>query len=210
MRQNILKHIVEDAIFLPLSRGRAATRAILWAVPTLLLGAAAFVVYSRLHFVPTAVSNRIVDYAVAVAALPLPVVCVICAIRTVRYLLVVVWPSSLGVYARTPALELRLGPFGTIVYPGRELIIRYPFELSGDEENGGFEAFLPEEEQLARLLPRITHPQAKKPIHRTILHFIAGGESDIARALRPAIELWRIRSQQRNQADDPFSLTPFL
>ena len=177
-------------IFVPLARGRAATRAILWSVPALLLGAAVFVVYSRLHFVPTAVSNRIVDYAVAVAALPLPILALICAIRTVRYVLAVVWPSPVGVYADAQALELRLGPFGTAAYPAGELAIRYPFELSGDDD-GGFEAFLPEEEQMARLLPRITHPRAKRSIHRTILHFMAGGESEIAQALRPAIELWR-------------------
>ena len=178
-------------IFVPLARGRAATRAVLWAVPTLLLGAAAFTVYSRLNFVPTAVSNRIVDYAVAIAALPLPILSLICAVRAIRQILAVFWFAPLGAYASAQALELRLGPFGSATYPAQELSIRYPFELSGDEEDGGFEAFLPEEEQKARLLPRIVHPNAKPPVHRTLLRFLSGDEAQIAKALRPAIELWR-------------------
>ena len=178
-------------VFLPLSRGRAATRAILWSVPTLLLGAATFVVYGRLEFAPTAISNRIVDYAVALAALPLPVLAVGCAVRAVRHFLAVVWLSPLGIRADEHTLEMRLGPFGTATYPVGELDIRYPFELSGDFEDGGFEQFLPEEEQMARLLPRISHLRAKLPINRTMLRFVSGDEARIAAALRDAIERWR-------------------
>ncbi len=178
-------------MFLPLSRGRAATRAVLLAVPALLSGAATFVVYSRLQFAPTAVSNRIVDYAVAVAALPLPMLAVLSAIRAVRHFLAVVWFSPLGIEANDDSLKLRLGPFGAVSYPAAELNIRYPFELSGDLEDGGFEQFLPKEEQMARLLPRITHPQARLPINRTILRFVTGDEAQVAAVIRPAIERWR-------------------
>ncbi len=182
---------VMGPIFLPLSRGRAATRAVLWAVPTLLLGAATIVVYRPLQFAPTATSNHIVDYAIAIAALPLPALGVVCAIRAVRHFLAVVWFSRLGVYATEQSLRLQFGPFGTVVYPAKELDIRYPFELSGDFENGGFEQYLPEEEQIDRFLPRIIHPRAKLPINRTILQFVSADEALIASMMRPAIGQWR-------------------
>jgi hypothetical protein len=180
-------------MFLPLSRGRAATRAVLCAVPTLLLGAATFVVYGRLQFFHTAISNRIVDYAVGVAALPLPVLGIVCVLRAARHFLGVVWLSPLGIQADDESLKLHLGPFGNVSYPARELDIRYPFELSGDFDDGGFEQFLPEEEQMARLLPRMTHPRAKLPINRTILRFALGEEAQIAALMRPAIEQWQKR-----------------
>ena len=196
------------SIFISLSRGRAATRAVLCAVPTLLLGAATFVVYGRLEFFPTAISNRIVDYAVMVAALPLPVLGIVCAIRAARHFLAVVWLSPLGIQADDESLKLHLGPFGNVSYPARELDIRYPFELSGDFDDGGFEQFLPEEEQMARLLPRMTHPRARLPINRIILRFALGDEAQIAALMRPAIERWRRRHSEGESLPSP--PTPLL
>lgn len=147
-----------------------------------------------MQFGPTATSNRIVDYAIAIAALPLPAVGVVCAIRAVRHFLAVVWCSRLGVYASEISLRLHFGPFGTVEYPAKELDIRYPFELSGDFEDGGFEQYLPEGEQIARLLPRITHPRVKVPINRTVLQFVSGDEASIASMMRPVIEQWRRRN----------------
>lgn len=180
-----------DEVFISFARGRAATRAVLWLVPTLLLAAVTFVVYSPLHFLPTATANHIVDWAIAVAAVPLPMLAAVCGIRAVRHLLAVFWLAALGVLADENSLCLRLGPFGTVNYPAHELDIRYPFELSGDFEDGGFEQYLPEEEQLARLMPRITHARAKLPINRTILRFVTGDEAQVAAMMRPAIERWR-------------------
>lgn len=183
--------MVGGHIFLPFSRGRAATRAILWLVPTLLLAALAFVVYSQLDFSPNAVSSRIVDFSIAFGGLPLPLLTIFCGVRAFQHILAIVWVAPLGVFAGSDVLELRFGPFGSAAYPARELDIRYPFELSGDFDDGGFEHYLPEEEQLARLLPRILHHRAAKPINRTMLQFLSGDEQATAHALRPAIELWR-------------------
>lgn len=193
----------ENSLFIPLSRARAATRAILWAVPALLLGTATIVIYSRLEFIPTAVSNRLVDYAVAVASLPLTLVAVFCALRMLTQLLAVAWPPPLGIEAGEHSLALLLGPFGIKVFPADELDIRYPFELSGDSDDGGFEQFLPEEEQMARLLPRITHPRAKLPINRTILRFVAGDEAQVARLLQPMVARWRERRSDRESSPSP-------
>lgn len=180
-------------IFLPLARGRVATRAILWLVPTLLLGAAAFTVYGRIDLSPNAVSNGLVELAIAVGALPLPLLALFCGFRCVQHLLAVVWFTPLGVRAGPDVLELRFGPFGTASYPARELNIRYPFELSGDFDEGGFEHYLPEEEQIERLLPRIVPMRGGTALNQTMLKFLDGDEQGIARALRPAIELWRGR-----------------
>ena len=178
-------------VFIPLARGRAATRAILWAVPALLLGAMLAVIYNRLQFRPTAVSSGIVDYAVAIAALPLVGFAVFCVGRMMQYFLAVVWPGPLGLHADGEYLQLFLGPFGNHCYRADELEIRYPFEMESDDEGGRFEQFLPEGEQLARILPRISHRTAKVPINRIILGFIGGDEPGIASRLRRVIEHWR-------------------
>jgi len=178
-------------VFIPLARGRAATRAILWAVPALLLGAVVGITYSRLHFRPTAIASGIVDYAVAIAALPLVGFALFCAVRTLQYILAAVWPGPLGLHADGEYLQLFLGPFGNQCYRAVELDIRYPFEMEEDDEGGGFEQFLPEDEQLARMIPRITHQSAKVPISRTILRFMGGDEPRIASQLRRVIEHWR-------------------
>lgn len=178
-------------VFIPFARGRAATRAVLWTVPAFLLGAACVLIYGRLTFARTAISNAIVDYAIGLATLPLIALAFLCGFRAIRYLAAVIWPAKLGVLASDGRLELCLGPFGHVVYPVEELDIRYPFELIDDPEEGGFEQFVPEEEQIERMIPRIKHATEKEPINRTILRFMAGEEKDIAVALRPAIELWR-------------------
>lgn len=178
-------------IFVPLSRGRAATRAVLWLVPALLLCVSCYLIYGKLNFSANAVSNRIVDFAVATAALPLVILMGFCVMRFVQYTLMVCWFSPLGVRAGAEFLELRLGPFGSAGYRSAELDIRYPFELSGDFEDGGFEQFLPEEEQISRLLPRILHQNSPRPINRTFIRFLRGDERAIANSLRPAIEYWR-------------------
>ena len=68
---------------------------------------------------------------------------------------------------------------------------RYFFELPADDVDEPFEALLPEEEQIAKLIPELTHPDATMPLRRTILRFVHGDEETIAAALRPVIERWR-------------------
>ncbi|MDO8629788.1 MAG: hypothetical protein Q7R41_04785 [Phycisphaerales bacterium] len=180
-------------VVLSVSRARAVTRGLLCLVPALLLGAATFATYSRLHFVPTAISNRLVDYSIAVALLPCSIFTLVFGFRAVRWLLLSCWPGDVAIVADETALTLRLGPFGTRAYDAGQLDARYPFEQSGDFEDGGFEAYLPEEEQRARFLPSLTHPGAPEPLHRTILRFAVGTEPYAAAALRPVIDHWRTR-----------------
>jgi len=168
------------------------TSALVWAVPTALMGGASLLIYRALSFTPTGVSNRITDYVIAVAASPLAVGTLVCAFKGLRCLLFAIWPGRMGVWGERDALVLRLGPFGRVRYAAAKLDIRYPFELADDaDEDGGYEAFLPEEEQKKRLLPRMTHRGVREPINETILRYAAGSEEEIIHGLRPAIEHWR-------------------
>lgn len=182
----------EESLFLPASRVKALTRALVWFVPTALLGGSTLLIYRSLHFTPTGVSNRITEYLVAIATLPVAVGSLICVFRGLQWLLLAVWPGRVGLIGEADALVLQLGPFGRRRYPAVELDIRYPYELDDDaDEDGGYEAYLPEEEQKAKLLPRIMHRRAPAPINETILRFLAGMQDEIVTALRPAIERWR-------------------
>jgi hypothetical protein len=180
-------------------------RALLWSVPALLLGAACALIYSRLSFMRTAVSNGIVDFAIALASMPLVLLVLVCGIQAIRNLVATLWPG-LGVLSSAGTLELRLGPFGHRVYSADELNIRYPFELIDDPEGGGVEQYLPEEEQIERMLPRMQHRAVKEPINRTILRYVVGDEAEIAAKLRPAIERWRTIQGGRESSSSPCPL----
>lgn len=189
-----LNGAASEIVVLSVSRGRAASRALLCSVPAILLGITTILIYTRLNFVPTGVSNRLVEFSIAAISLPIPLMALWTTLKSLRWLLLALWPASLAVVANYDSLTLRLGPFGARTYDAPRLEVRYAFELSQDEEGGGFEAFLPEEEQRSRLLPRILHPDARGPLQRVILRFVKEPESDAARTLRPIIDLWRGRN----------------
>jgi len=180
-----------EIVVLPIARGRAATRALVCSVPAFLLGIATVLIYGRLNFVPTGVSNRLVDYSIAALSLPIPLISLWMTLKAVRWLLLALWPTRAAVVAEADTLTLRLGPFGTRTYDAQRLDVRYLFELSQDADEGGFEAFLPEEQQRDKFLPRILHPAAREPLNRIILRFVKESEPDAARTLRPLIDRWR-------------------
>ncbi len=115
-------------------------------------------------------------------------------IKSLRWLLLSCWPGRVGVFADDRELKLVLGPFGMKTYDVTRLDVRYLFELSADLESEGYEAFLPEEEQRKRFLPRMIHPDTAGNISHIILTFVAGDEYSIVSVMRPVIERWR--SQQ--------------
>ena len=183
--------LAAEVVVLPVARGRAASRAVLCCVPAILLGITAILIYARLNFVPTGVSNRLVDYSIAAVSLPIPLIAVWTFLKSLRWLLLAQWPARVAVVADYDSLTLRLGPFGTRTYDAARLDVRYPFELSQDAEGGGFEAFLPEEEQQSKFLPRMLHPDAREPLNRVILRFVKDSEVAAAKVLRPVIGRWR-------------------
>ncbi len=173
-------------LFLPVARGRMLLRGLVWGAAGLLLGILAREIFSKLDFTRTGVHSRLVEASLAVVALPIAVGAAGCVWHGFRHLLVALWVGELGITLRANSLALRLGPFGSRDYPTGELAIKYPFELSGDEES--FEAFLPDELQRSTMLPRITHPSEKVPISRQILRFAQGTEPQIAQRIRPWVE----------------------
>ncbi len=178
-------------IRVPVSRLRAWTRAVLWSVATCVPGVAVALIFGRLDFRPTGISNGLLDYAIGFAVLPLALLAMVSAVTTLRWLLLCVWPGPVGIYASEEALILRLGSFGTRRYDAARLDVRYPFEFSADADDGGFEAFLSQDEQLASFLPRITHPESTERLNMVILQYISGSESDVAGLLRPVLDGWR-------------------
>ena len=176
---------------IPVSRTRAGMRFILWQSAAAVLIAISWMIYSSLNYRSTGVSNRLVDLGFASAALPIVSGAIVTAFLALRWLLLTMWPSRLAIDADGSGILFRLGPFGTTHFPATDLKITYPYEMADGDEDGGFEAYLPEEEQLRTLLPRMKFPGRSEPLNRTILRFAHASEREAAQLLRPAIESWR-------------------
>lgn len=175
----------------PVSRTKALTRAIVWSAPALLLGATAMVLFDQVDLRSSAVSNRLVDYCLALAALLPAIASLIFGVVALGRILLALWPATVAIVAEHDALWLRLGPLGTKRYDVARLDIQYPFEIEDEDDEGSFEAFLPEEQQIDTLMPRITHPDSSKPLNRVILTFAGGSEREVVAILRSAFGRWR-------------------
>ncbi len=189
----------QGVVQIPVARSKALVRAMWWSVSALLTGLVAYLIYSSLDFRPSPITNRIVEYSLALVALPVPGAALFSALKALLWAGLWLWPGSVGIFADEQALTFKLGPFGIQVYDAARLDVRYPFEFSSDIEDGGFEAFLPEEEQVARFLPRLLHPDGDGALNLVILCFVSGDESQIAAALRPVIQQWRSHESVREK-----------
>lgn len=178
-------------VVIPVSRRRAAARAVACLAGGTAVGLVPIGVLPRLQWTPTAVDNRLDEYALLAAMLPLAGVSAALLWRGARWLAAACWPGRLRIEAGPAALTLALGPFGTAAYDARRLCIRYPFERVDDPQGAGFEGFLPEDVQRVQFLPEITHPEAKGSLRLRILKFAAGTESDIACRLNAVVRHWR-------------------
>lgn len=186
---------------LPVARGRAFTRGLIWTVPAVLIAGVIFVVARQLNFSPTGTLNRIVDYSIGLALIPFAMVGIAMAIKATSWLALAFWPVRLGVFLTEHGVRMRLGPLGVKSFDAARINVRYPFELIDEEDNGGFEAFLPEEEQIRRFLPRMDHPNSPRPLDRIILEYVSATEEDAARLLRPIIERWHRRREDSSRTD---------
>jgi hypothetical protein len=182
---------IPSSVHLPLARGQAGMRGLMWGLPALLLGAASVGIYSGLRFAPSGISSRLVDFSIAVIASPIPLTGLFCFLRAARWLALAFWPGSLGITAAPAELVFRLGPFGSRRYDAARLNVQYPFEMDAEAVESTFEAYLPEEQQMEQFLPHLSHPEAPEPLHRTIFRFAKGSEAELAKTLRPMIDLWR-------------------
>ena len=177
---------------LPVSRGNGLVRGLLWCVAGAITGQATALVVRGLRFSPSGVSNQMEDYALALLMLPIGLAAAACIFSGGRWLLLAAWPAPLGMRATKSALHLDLGPFGGRRFSADRFTIRYPFEFD-DADDGGFEACLPEEQQIATLLPQMRHPDSGQPVDRVILRFTTLPLQEVVRILGPAIERWRTR-----------------
>ena len=167
-------------------------RGILWGMPAAILIATLYLTLRAIDFTPSAVSSRWVSYSIVLALIPVALAAAAATWTALRWLLLALWPGQLGIFADPDALTLRLGPFGTRRYPADQLDIRYPYELIDDDDaDGGFEAYLPEEQQRAQFLPRITHTAMATPLNRELLRFTALPEPAAVRIVRPVLDVWR-------------------
>lgn len=181
----------EAKVCWPIARGRALSRGLLYAATAFLLAALTMLIYQPLTSSLRGGSNRVVDLSIAVMASPLPLLCIAAAWISVRWLLLAAWPAKVGVEATVDELVCRFGSFGTKRFDAGRIETRYPFELADEDVDGGFEAFLPEQQQMEEFLPRMLHPEANEPINRLIQKFSMGTEADVAAALGPMIRKWR-------------------
>ena len=194
--------LAEPTIELPIGRSKGFTRAALWSVLAVLLVLPLRAVFERLNFVPTAFSNRVVDYAVALIAIPVVLMAIVCVARSLQWLSLAFWPRRIGVYAAESKLILRLGPFGTRSYDPTKLEVCYPFERNEEDDGeSGFEALLSEEEQRKSLLPSMFDTGTRVRIDRLILRFALGSESDLAAKLRPLLDRWQSAMRPDDQGD---------
>lgn len=180
--------------FAPVARFRAATRGLLWAAPAALFGVIAVHLVRAWFVAPNALESRLVTLSTVVIALPFPILALICGFVALRWLLLAAWPRRLGVFACRDGLDVRLGPFGRWRFAAQDLTIRYLFELPEEElGEAGFEAYLPEEEQVRRFVPRIEAKTHRRPVNSLFTRFLSADERIIAEALRPAVDYWRSR-----------------
>ncbi len=145
-----------------------------------------------IRFTPSGASNRIEDYALLIALLPVAGLGLWLAWRGARWLALACWPGRVGVEADARELVLALGPFGFWRLDAVRLRAVYLFELDSDElASDQFEAHLPEDHQRRVMLPRLSHPDCPFPIRERLLALLAGDEPELARQLAPFIRAWR-------------------
>lgn len=189
-------------IHIPVTRLGALVRGVIQGSAAVACAALTGLVYGSLTWNRPDLGRLLVDVSIAIIALPMPIVALVTAFGGLRWLALALWPARLGIDADDTALTLRFGPFGTRRYEANQLRAVYPFETDGDPAELGFEAFLPPEQQIETLLPRMTYRSESVPVDRLVLRFAAGSEREIVAALRPAIGLWRGRSQaEANRCD---------
>lgn len=183
--------------FIPVSRMRSLTRAVIYAFPASVLAATAQMVYSGVNLRASVLSTQFVQYSLMLCALTLAIMSLAVGILALRRLLLAGWPGAIGFYAYEAEMLFRLGPFGSKRYTVERLDIRYPYECMDDDDS--FETMLPEEEQHETLLPRMIHPDEDTPLNVMVTQFAVGSEREIVVLLRPAIDRWRRINASRNR-----------
>ena len=125
-----------DSSNMPATRATPLGRAALLAVLGLMCMFPAVRIWPSLHFMPSAASNRITDYAIAwLTGLFFLLGLVLCW-RGLRWAAFAVWPGRLGFTLSEVGVSAELGPFGKWSTRWSDLVVEWPdylFDLDLDE-----------------------------------------------------------------------------
>ncbi len=192
-----------QTVEIPVSRSRAVERGLVRLGPGVFAVLIAVYIVMDLNFTPTGVSNRLTEYCLATAMVPVFLAGLALAVSGSRWILLGVWPGQLLIVATADAITLHLGPMGRFIYDTDALKVTYPFEETGDpggDEVPVYESLLHPAEQMATLLPRIVHTGTSERIEREIMRFTRLPESSLIETLRPFIDNVRRASDGRSQS----------
>ena len=174
----------------PIARLQPLARAVLRIALGGLILLPVGLLWPRLSFHPSGISNRVVDYSAAflLAGFVIAGLWAICS--GLRWLALSIWPRT-GIRFDAKGLELRLGPFGRHVWAWSELRIRYRHETSVDlDDPETFEEIDADVEQTTRL-PLMDDSASGERINEVILRFagwteaeLAGGAGELIRRFR--------------------------
>lgn len=156
----------------------------------------AYFVLPSLRFTPTATSNRLTDYALAVAVGAPMLAGVALILAALRWLLLAVWPGRLVIEVDEKALKFRLGPFGhrDLDWSRMEASYSHEREDDPDEEPDPELLALEPEDEMAAHLPRMRHPRVAGDVRWLILRFADADEAEFASVFYPYVQQGRKRS----------------
>ena len=155
-----------------------------------LLLAAAWPLFAKLDFTPSAMASMAEQLSWAFLALCAAVAGLAFAIVGLRWLLYVLWPGPMGITVRQTDVLIALGPFGRSVLDRRRMTAQYRFELE-DRELLSPEDFMTPDEEIETCLPILRHPEHPDSLNDTIRKYIAGTTEQHLRILNPLIQSLR-------------------
>ena len=192
-----------EPVSFPVDRRRAALRAVIFLFPGFFVVWLFASLTSRLEFVPSGVSNRITEYALAFIYLTIALGGVALAWRGLYWLTVALWPRPVCVVADADAIRFELGPMGRQCYDLTRISAVYPFDEPEEGDDGVYEALRDPEKYAAEHLPKMTHPDAVSHLDVMIRHLVTADEITLARRLKPIIDRC-----QRPPSDDHHPPSP--
>ena len=143
---------------------------------------------SGLDFVPSGVSNRIIEYALACIYVMTVLGGLALVWRGLYWVSVASWPRPVCVVVDADAIRFELGPMGRQCYDLARVSAVYPFDEPEEGDDGVYEALRDPEKYAAEHLPKMTHPDAVSNLDVMIRHLVTADETAMVRKLKPIID----------------------
>lgn len=172
---------------LAVSRRQALMRAFVRLLFGMLLGSFLVQAYGGLRFTPTGASNRLTDYALAIAMLPFTAGTLALLWAGLRWLALAFWPMSVRMEFSGQGIAMYLGPFGRCFLDAGRLKVQYPHEMDSEETDEVFEAFEDPEIQERTRVPHLVHPDYPGRVDLLMLRYGVLDEPALAETLRPFV-----------------------